>query len=224
MNSIRKTTIEPRLWPRAFRSALRGAILLTMLTLSTALASYGDVWYSGATVASNGTVLGWGVTDITNYSMYHQAWATTTLTSPVKHRQASYTNSAQNWTRADVSLPFDSGDLGLYLVSSTHTGYCFWCYCFYVDNETSAAYVTVGYSVICYHRPTYTGGKNCNYVLKEPCAVTCAAQYANIIAVDAPPCPPVYMLPAVWYQTDGPTACVYLVPIVNPGCVCSQGP
>ena len=88
---------------------------------------------------SDGTVLGWGVTDVTTDFMFHQAGATTTLTSPVKHRQAYYTTGAQNWTRADVSLPFDPDDLGDYLVSTTHTGYCFWCYCFYVDNETSGA-------------------------------------------------------------------------------------
>src|SRR3990172_835591 len=83
---------------------------------------------------SDGTVYGWGVTDVTNYSMYHMAWATTTLTSPVKHRQASSTASAQNWTRADVSLPFDPDDLGTYSVSSTHTGYCFYCSGRFGDN------------------------------------------------------------------------------------------
>src|SRR3990172_6914633 len=79
---------------------------------------------------SDGTVYGWGVTDVTNYSMYHMAWATTTLTSPVKHRQASSTASAQNWTRADVSLPFDPDDLGTYSVSTFHEGYCYWIYAF----------------------------------------------------------------------------------------------
>ena len=80
-----------------------------------------------------------GVTDVTTDFMFHMAWATTTFTSPVKHRQASYTASAQNWTRADVSLPLDPDDLGCYLVQSTHTAYCFYCYCFYVDNVPSQA-------------------------------------------------------------------------------------
>ena len=130
MNSIREMTIEPRLWPRAFLSALRGATLVAMLTLITAAPAHADVWYSGAAVAPNGAVLGWGVTDVTNYSMFHMAWATTTLTSPVKHRQASSTASAQNWTRTDVSLAFDPDDLGTYSVSTFHEGYCYWIYAF----------------------------------------------------------------------------------------------
>jgi len=43
----------------------------------------------------------------------------TTLTSPVKHRQAYYSTGAQNWTRADVSLPLDPDDLGCYFERAT---------------------------------------------------------------------------------------------------------
>ena len=100
--------------------------------------SRADVWYSGAAVAGLGDVYAWGVTDVTNYSMFHLAWATTTLTSPVKHRQAYYTTGAQDWTRTDVSLAFDPDDLGYYFVSTAHTGYCGWCYCWILDTTSAA--------------------------------------------------------------------------------------
>jgi hypothetical protein len=76
-------------------------------------------------VGSNGTVYGWGVTDVTYTGMYHMAYVTTTLTSPVKQRQAYLYRSAQNSVRADVSLPFDPDDLGTYLVESFNSGYCY---------------------------------------------------------------------------------------------------
>ncbi len=90
---------------QAFRSALRSVTLVAMLTLFAATPSYADTWYSGASVGGDGTVYGWGVTDVTNYSMYHNAWANVTLTRPVKHRQAYSSANYQNWARADVYLP-----------------------------------------------------------------------------------------------------------------------
>jgi len=96
------------------------------------------IYEAGANIGSDGRVFGWGVTDVTNYSMFHMAGATTTLPSPVKHQQATSNNSAQNWTRTDVSLPFDADDLGTYLVSTGHTGYCYWCYCWILDTTSPA--------------------------------------------------------------------------------------
>ena len=139
MNCIREMMTEPKLRVSAFRNTLLGATLLVMLTLLAAMPSHADYWYSGAAVLSNGTVYGWGVTDVTNDFMFHMAWATTTLTSPVKHRQAYNTTGAQNVAVAEVTLPFDGGDLGYYEVQSIHSAYCFYCYCFYVDNAMSWA-------------------------------------------------------------------------------------
>jgi hypothetical protein len=90
MNSIRETKTEQRPRPRAFITALRSVSLAFALTLFTALPSYAYSCYSGASVGSDGTVYGWGVTDATPPpGMYHVAYVYTTLTSP-KGRVANY--------------------------------------------------------------------------------------------------------------------------------------
>lgn len=141
MNSFRKTETEHRLpsWalPTTF---LRLAGLVMALTLLTARSSYSYAWYSGASVGSDGTVYGWGVTDGTSYTMYHVAYVTTTLTSPVKHRQATLgQHSAQNMVREDVSLPFDDTDLGYYFVTSTHYAYCYAANYYFINGTQSGA-------------------------------------------------------------------------------------
>jgi hypothetical protein len=127
MNSIRKTEIEQPRWS-SFVSTVQRASLVSALTLFAALPSYGYTWYSGAAVGSDGTVYGWGVVDVTSYLMYNKGIVSTTLTSP-KGRQASAQSNDQNVARADVLLPFDPNDLGTYVVSSSHSGYCPWCDC-----------------------------------------------------------------------------------------------
>jgi hypothetical protein len=64
---------------------------------------------------SDGTVCGWSVTDATPPPvMYHMAYVEAKLTSP-KGRVADYGEiSAWSTVRQDVSLPFDSTDLGTY--------------------------------------------------------------------------------------------------------------
>jgi len=182
--------VAPTVW-RAFVRTLRGATLVAMLTLITAAPGHADVWYSGAAVAPNGAVLGWGVTDVTNYSMFHLAWATTTLTSPVKHRQASYTTGAQNWTRTDVSLPFDSGDLGTYSVSSTHTGWCSWCNCYAVSIALKTTYgKLIGYGDVgstrfCEMQPDCSNGLNCSGGQKPACG---CPSWSHVITTSQP-CP-----------------------------------
>jgi len=57
----------------------------------------------------------------------------------VKHRQASASANAQNSVRKDVSLAFESDDLGTYLVSSLSSGFCYACYCYVFQNCGSQA-------------------------------------------------------------------------------------
>lgn len=128
MNPRQKSEVIQRRRPRVFVTTLRGAVLASALTLFTALPFYAYVWYSGASVGSDGTVYGWGVVDVTSYFMYNKGIVSTTLTSP-KGRQASAQSNDQNVARADVSLPFDPNDLGTYYTSSLHSGYCPWCDC-----------------------------------------------------------------------------------------------
>jgi hypothetical protein len=73
--------------------------------LWTALPAHPYSWYSGAWAGSDGTVYGWGVTDVTSSTMYHVAYVSTTLTSPKGRKAASGWLSAHNSVRADVSLP-----------------------------------------------------------------------------------------------------------------------
>jgi hypothetical protein len=136
--------IDPDKRPRlqTFLRAFRFASLLSALILFSPAPSHAWSWYSGASVGSDGTVYGWGVTDVTVYNMYHVAYVTTTLTSPVKHRQASHQGNAQNSVRADVSLPFDPNDLGTYIDSSLSSGYCYTCCCYMFQNCGSGASAT----------------------------------------------------------------------------------
>jgi len=122
-----------------------------LLTLFAAEPSYSYSWYSGASVGSDGTVYGWGVTDGTpTTNMYHVAYVTTTLTSPVKRRQATLGQaSAHNMVREDVSLPFDEGDLGVYTVTSLNDAYCYGCLCYFIPIGTrSSASTTLPWVVM----------------------------------------------------------------------------
>jgi 3D (Asp-Asp-Asp) domain-containing protein len=72
--------------------------------------------------------------------MVHIAYVSTTLTSPVKNRQASSGwVSAQNSVRADVSLPFDPSDLGTYIVQSGNQAYCYFCMCYFINSGSGAS-------------------------------------------------------------------------------------
>jgi hypothetical protein len=142
MKSIRETKIEQRPRPGAFMSTLRRASLVAALALFTALPSHANSGYSGASVGSNGTVYGWGVTDATTYSMYHVAYVSTALYSPKGRYNGYGMHSAQNSVREDVSLAFDPTDLGTYLVQSTNEAYCYSCSC-WLFNFPSACQATV---------------------------------------------------------------------------------
>ena len=79
--------------------------------------------------------------------MYHMAYVTSTLTSPVKHRQAYGTGSAPNSFRVDLSLPFDPNDEGVYVVETFSSGYCFVYMGWFLNNAPSQAEVSDAYPV-----------------------------------------------------------------------------
>ena len=105
-------------------TTLRFAGLVAALTLLPALPSYASAWYSGASVASDGIVHGWGVTDVTTSYMYHVAYVSVTLTSPNGRQAHLDVRSAHNSVREDVYLPFDPNDLGQYELVSMHHAFC----------------------------------------------------------------------------------------------------
>jgi hypothetical protein len=184
MNSIQRCEIERRRW-RALVRTLQVASLLGALTLFTALPVHGYSWYSGASVGSNGIVYGWGVTDVTSHTMHHQAYVTTTLTSPKGRKDGPVYGNAQNSVRVDVALGFDPSDLGTYLVESTNQGYCYACNCWIV-NSGSGASVTIGHSDRWYKFDHYDEITDfCVWYPITPCSTACQA---NLI-VDMPPCP-----------------------------------
>ncbi len=107
---------------------------------------YGTV-YSGASTGSNGTVYGWGVTDVWFTDSYHTARITTWLSSPGWRRYVSGGGSAYNFKRADLSLPFDANDLGQYTASSTHDATCTYMGVI-INAAPSVARTTVPYVVL----------------------------------------------------------------------------
>jgi hypothetical protein len=89
--------------------------------------SYCYSLYSGSSVGSEGTIYGWGVTDGTPPPyppMVHNAYSTTTLTSPHGRSRNSSRLGGVNTVRADVNLPYDPTDLGTYTVQSFHDVWC----------------------------------------------------------------------------------------------------
>ncbi len=106
-----------RVLPRRFAWA-------TLLILAAAIPVRGITQYSGAAVALDGSINGWGVTDAHYSGMYHTAYVSNTLTSPNGRTASSGWRNAGNWVRADVYLGWDATDLGTYLATSNHKFYC----------------------------------------------------------------------------------------------------
>jgi hypothetical protein len=97
------------------------AVLVVM-----AVPAHGITKYSGASVGSNGTINGWGVTDAYQGGMWHTAYVTTVLTSPNERVANSGQRSGSDWVRADVYLVFDETDLGTYTSNGDHQYYCYY--------------------------------------------------------------------------------------------------
>ena len=141
MNCMRESETKqtPR---RSFVNTLRRACLVSVVTLLAALPSYPWTYYSGASVGgAGGTVYGWGVTDVTQPGMYHTAYVNATLTSPKGRVANNGIIQATSSVREDLSLPLDPNDLGNYLVTSSHSGFCHMCNCWLFENCGSGASV-----------------------------------------------------------------------------------
>jgi hypothetical protein len=138
MNSVRESETE-RQRGQFFVSLLQRASLFAALILFTPLSAYAYSWYSGASVGSDGTVYGWGVTDATYDSMTMVAYIEVHLISP-KGRDAYYGEiSEPNTVRQDVYLSFDPTDTGTYYVNSYSSGYCDNFHYWLFEDELSCA-------------------------------------------------------------------------------------
>ncbi len=147
MNSFSQTELDRGRLLQLPPDAVRRTCLMLALLLVGASQLRGYAWYSGASVGSNGTVYGWGVTDGTSYTMLHQAYVGTTLTSPKGRRISPGERSANNYYRQDVQLSFDPTDLGTYFVSSTNKIFCFALVGFIVNTVTSGSVPTPTFNV-----------------------------------------------------------------------------
>jgi hypothetical protein len=138
MKRIRESYFRQRPFLGNIMATLQRVGWIAALVVLTALPSHAYSWYSGVSMGSDGTIYGWGVTDITSYTMVHQAYVATKLTSP-NGRQASLSEgNGPNYYREDVQLCFDATDLGTYTETSTNQGWCFACMCWVVNTGTGA--------------------------------------------------------------------------------------
>lgn len=111
--------------------------LVGIFTFLAATPLHADNIYSGASVGSDGTIYGWGVTDATSM-VAHTTHMNSTLSSP-NGRQTSGTTSGGDYSRIDLSLPNDDNDTGTYLVSSAHWAYCPYGGWFLNGNQTQGS-------------------------------------------------------------------------------------
>jgi len=127
MDGIRRNDLDDRIRTRTLRGAFPFAKSAMALILLVGLPSFasGQAWYSGASVGSDGTVYGWGVTNMPGAPphMYHYNYVSGTLTSP-NGREDTAANNAPDYIRIDVSLPFDPNDTGIYSMVSVSSVYC----------------------------------------------------------------------------------------------------
>jgi hypothetical protein len=123
-----------------FKFVLLRASWIAALALCFALQAHAYAWYSGASVGSDGTIYGYGVTDGTPPpGMNHTAYITVTLTSPKNRQNSGGQQSNPSIVQENVQLSFDPSDLGNYVVNSISTVYCHSCCCNVVYNEPSQA-------------------------------------------------------------------------------------
>jgi hypothetical protein len=144
MKTMRGTNLNGKHRPQLFSTAFPAAELSLALILLVTAAPYakGSGIYSGASVGSDGTVYGWGVTNVPGgQTMTHTNYVSGTLSSP-GGRQASGYSSGIDFARYDVSLSYDTRDTGTYIVQSLSSVYCTGCMCWIVWNAYTQAQAT----------------------------------------------------------------------------------
>ena len=118
-----------------------------VVMMAAAASAHAITTYSGVAVTSGGPINGWGVTDAYVSGMHHTAYVSTSLRSPKARNSSSGWRNATSTVRADVSLLWDSTDLGSYLETSNHKYYCDAAMRFFVLANTTGS-TTVPYVVL----------------------------------------------------------------------------
>lgn len=152
-------------------------LLASILSLIASAAVYGQSsTYNGTSIGSGGTIYAWGVTDVTNYGYMHTAYVSAKLTSPDGRVAYSGMQSAANFMRVDISLPWSDSDLGDYVLETRHTGVCQYMGAF-INNLGLFLIARAGLSIACYS-DSYTPGSNGPgwwvYTKQANCDVPCA--------------------------------------------------
>jgi hypothetical protein len=139
-------------------AVLTFAGLVAVLSIAIPQKSYADTVYAGGSVGSDGTIYGWGVTDVRSM-VNHTSQTNATLTSP-NGRQANGSVNDGYYTRVDLSLPFDSNDLGNYQVDSYSWAYCNVWNVWFLNGALTQSFFKVGVQQVQFywdttHNPAY---------------------------------------------------------------------
>jgi len=158
------------------KKSQQNIIRIICLVLLHLLGYYPAFSYSTySDLASDGQyIFGYAVTDATNYSYTHDATVQVVLTSPNGRSDSTYISNSNSVTGTTV-LSWDDGDLGEYLVSSTHWAYCSAMGGYFINAVTTAESGQMGWSRTGYNYID-NGGNSCKYERKDPCYVRCYQQ------------------------------------------------
>jgi len=128
-------------------------------------------------IASNyDYIFGYGVTDVTDYQYTHYATVQVVLQSPNGRTNSTYI-SQTNSVSGDTYLSWDDGDLGNYVVTTTHWGYCTFMGGYFINGVTTSDSLVTGISVTCGNLVSCTPfngvSTTCTYQKMQPCTVLC---------------------------------------------------
>jgi hypothetical protein len=143
---------------------------LVLLYLLGSVPAFPYSTYSDLT--SNGQyIFGYGVTDVTDYQYTHYASVQVVLQSPNGRTNSTYITQT-NSVSGDIYLSWDDGDLGNYVVTTTHWGYCTFMGGYFINGVTTTESGQMGWSRTGYNYID-NGGNSCKYERKDPCNVRC---------------------------------------------------
>lgn len=165
-------------------SGLTKLAMALCLVIGLPLYSSAQGIYTGQSVGNDGTVYGWGITNLPGGTWYtHYNYVSSTLTSP-NGRHASCGMNAYDYARCDVSLPFDQNDTGTFTQQSTSSVNCSvmgW----YVWNVVTSALLSIGHSENwCKFDKEIYDPDECQYNLLPDCCATCQSSNTYLL----PPC------------------------------------